>query len=214
MDIDQIRREYGSLPLNETDIGEHPIEFFEKWLNDAIDKNFPDPTAFNLSTVDENGLPDARIVLLKGILNGQFLFFTHYLSPKALQIDRCPKVAMNFYWAGFSRQVRIKGGIKKASRQETERYFSSRPIESQISTIISHQSKSISSRAELENAYHVLKTKVLTDKSLLICPKDWGGYLIEPTEIEFFQGRDNRLHDRILCQYKGQSSWLLSRLSP
>ena len=225
INLNTIRRDYGSLTLSESDLlrqdGE-PLSLFREWLELAISTQLMDPTAFVLSSVDESGQPDSRVVLLKEITNDALLFFTHYNSQKGIQFLNCKKVALNFYWRELSRQVRIKGTIEKASRCEAENYFSTRPLESQISAIVSHQSKAISDRESLLSAYQMLKDEINVNKNSLKCPENWGGYYITPFEFEFFQGRDKRLHDRIKCTKDISrdisrditSEWSTIRLSP
>lgn len=216
MKLDDIRREYGDLPLDESDLKKHqnnPLSLFNQWQQEAIDLALMDATSFVLSTVDQTGQPDSRVLLLKTIKDGKFLFFTHYSSHKGVQIESSPKVSMNFYWRELSRQIRIKGVAEKASKKEAQQYFNSRPVESQISTIISKQSEMIENRAVLEKAFQELRAQYESNAVSLSCPQDWGGYLVDPFAIEFFQGRDLRLHDRILWT-KSENQWYINRLSP
>lgn len=205
-----IRRDYGDTSLNESDEVKCPIVQFQRWFSDILKTEVHDPTAMVLSTVDAEGHPDSRVVLLKGIDQDAFVFYTNYNSPKSLQMTGNDSVALNFYWPSMARQVRIRGQVKRTSTQQSDDYFSSRPIESQWSALISPQSSEISHRAELETAHAELREKIETP---IIRPSHWGGYRVIPTTIEFWQGRDNRLHDRI--EYtREQSSWTHRRLAP
>ncbi|MGE4348317.1 MAG: pyridoxamine 5'-phosphate oxidase [Candidatus Berkiella sp.] len=219
MNLSELRREYGSLTLDEEDARKHhnnPIALFETWLAFAIAKGIEDATAFVLATIDAQQRPDTRIVLLKEIKNNGFVFFTHYTSKKAEQIHQKNNVAMNFYWPALARQVRVRGSIQQTSRLEAECYFSSRPLESQISTCISNQSSIIEDRNILEMRYMQEHAKIDSHhptNPTLSCPLEWGGYIIMPVEIEFFQGRDRRLHDRLLFSLE-HGSWNVCRLAP
>lgn len=215
-DLSTIRRDYGQLSLADDAIQKasgDPVLLFKQWLADALQANLLDATAFVLATVDENHQPDGRVLLLKDVIDGRFLFFSHYNSLKGQQIRFCNKVSMNFYWREFARQVRIKGEVRRANREIAESYFAERPLESRVSTICSEQSTVIASRANLELSYQETMQKVKANPDLLRCPADWGGYWVAPTEIEFFQGRDQRMHDRLLCTRQMQL-WLVERLSP
>lgn len=205
-----IRRQYGELSLSIEDVESSPVAQFERWFTEIIKSATADPTAMVLSTVDKMGHPDSRVVLLKGIANGNFHFYTNYKSPKSMQMHSTPFVALNFYWPHMSRQVRIKGQISKLSSKESDEYFSSRPIASQISAIASPQSELVDNRDELLQSINKLMAENFAN---LARPKFWGGYKVIPHEFEFWQGRDNRLHDRIQYILKN-SSWELRRLAP
>ncbi|MCS5708403.1 pyridoxamine 5'-phosphate oxidase [Candidatus Berkiella cookevillensis] len=216
MNLSELRREYGSLTLDEEDARKHngnPISLFEAWLAFAISKGVEDATAFVLATIDAQQRPDTRIVLLKEIKNNGFVFFTHYTSKKAEQIHQKNNVAMNFYWPALARQVRVRGSIQKTSRLDAEHYFSSRPLESQISTCISNQSSIIENRNMLEMRFQEYMQEMNSRHNTLSCPLEWGGYIIKPVEIEFFQGRDRRLHDRLLFSLE-HNAWNVCRLAP
>ena len=205
------RREYGKRELREEHISPDPFIQFEVWLTEALETDILDPTAMVLATVDENGTPDTRVVLLKQFDRNGFVFFTHYESPKAIQAEKIGKVALNFYWSNLARQIRIKGKIERTSREESEIYFSSRSKESQICAVASQQSACIASRLALEKQIEAISHQY--DESKVPCPANWGGYRVLPTEFEFFQGRDNRLHDRIRY-LKINQHWKIERLSP
>jgi pyridoxamine 5'-phosphate oxidase len=205
-----IRREYGDLRLSEADIDHCPIQQFRRWFSEILQTETYDPTAMVLATVDNQGNPDCRVVLLKDIDGGAFVFYSNYNSIKAQQIRVNARVALNFYWPSMARQVRVRGTVEYTSDTQSDAYFASRPVESQLSALISPQSAEISSRAELEKALSVLRE---SNQTPIIRPEHWGGYRVIPTEIEFWQGRDNRLHDRI--QYiHNEQSWSFRRLAP
>lgn len=206
-----IRREYGDLGLAEEMLQSDPFEQFKLWFQEVIKSETHDPNAMVLSTVDEQGWPDSRVVLLKEIQDRAFVFYTNYLSSKGTQLNINPFAALNFYWPTLSRQVRIRGKVKKVSEDISDQYFSTRPIKSQLSAMISQQSKEIDSRASLENKLNELFQK--TGQESVVRPSFWGGYMVMPEEFEFWQGRDNRLHDRI-HYYKKGASWLHRRLAP
>ena len=209
--IADIRRDYGELNLNEELLPEDPIAQFHLWFEDVLKNETNDPTAMVLSTVDDKGCPDSRVVLLKGLEEGDFVFYTNYQSSKATQLQNKPYAALNFYWPQMARQVRIRGQVKQVSQEQSDRYFLSRPIKSQCSAIISPQSHEVPSRESLETALNDLIQKYAQEPVLR--PEHWGGYRVIPDEIEFWQGRDNRLHDRIrYCRQNGQ--WQHHRLAP
>lgn len=208
--IADIRREYGDLSLNDSDVLASPIAQFQRWFSDILLVEQFDPTAMVLSTVDAQGQPDSRVVLLKGIENDAFLFYTNYNSTKAQQINTHQTVALNFYWPSMARQIRVRGKIKKTSEKQSDDYFSSRPLTSQWSALISPQSSEVSNRESLEKALEDLRKRNVQP---IIRPQHWGGYAVFPFEMEFWQGRDNRLHDRI--QYVlHNKSWKHHRLAP
>ena len=209
--LSSIRREYGTSGLNEEDVHSSPMVQFERWLTEALQQTIDEPTHMVLSTVDKQGHPDSRVVLLKGLEDGVFVFYTNYQSAKAAHIDLTPYVALNFYWPSMARQVRVRGHVEQVSAAQSDAYFSSRPKASQLSALASSQSKEIMHRAELEQALNELCEKYKHEP--IVRPRYWGGYKVIPDEFEFFQGRDNRLHDRI-HYYLEKSKWLYRRLSP
>lgn len=205
-DLSSHRREYGSKTLSADNLPKDPKDLLKSWMDEAIKSQCVDPTSFVLATCHD--WPDARVVLLKDITDTGITFFTNYDSTKARDMALNPKVAACFYWRELSRQVRIKGKASKISHQISQQYFDSRPRLSQVAAIISPQSKTIPSRAWLED-----KFKDMEDKTLA-CPDNWGGYVIEPISYEFFQGRDNRLHDRFHAQQDDNNIWKWARLAP
>jgi pyridoxamine 5'-phosphate oxidase len=209
--IADIRRDYGELSLKEESIPKDPIVQFQLWFEEVLKNETNDPTAMVLSTVDDKGCPDSRVVLLKGIEAGDFLFYTNYQSAKAVQMQHMPYAALNFYWPEMARQVRVRGAVKQISTEQSNCYFLSRPIKSQLSAIISPQSREIPNREFLEKALNDLIQN--HDEKNLVRPNYWGGYRVIPSEIEFWQGRDNRLHDRI-HYYWQQGQWQSHRLAP
>lgn len=206
-----VRREYGGFDLNIKGADKDPYVLFEYWLDEIVKTDNYDPTAMLLSTLDENGAPDSRVVLLKGIDQGDFLFYTNYTSSKAKQIDNKPNVSLNFFWPYMARQIRIKGIATKLNEKQNDDYFYSRPRLSQIAAIASPQSQVISSRLELEDNMNQLIEKY--GQEPIIRPEHWGGFSVEPSEIEFWQGRDNRLHDRLIYK-KDSTLWSVERLAP
>lgn len=207
--LQDLRVNYKNSSLEITDCSENPLAQFQKWLNEAIDSRCDEPNAFILSTVS-NDQPRSRVVLLKGILGEKFVFYTNFESNKGVELDHNKKVAMNFLWLPLERQVRVEGIVTKASEEVSDAYFKSRPLGSQIGAIASPQSRVIGSREELEKRVQ----KILADGSeALVRPPNWGGYLIEPKYFEFWQGRPNRLHDRISFELT-QSGWRVQRLAP
>ena len=209
--IADIRREYGNLSLSEAEASDCPIEQFERWFADVGKSEKSDPTAMVLSTVDEQGRPDSRVVLLKETIDGSFVFYTNYQSAKSMHIQNNPYVALNFYWPEMARQVRIRGRVKRTSKVQSDTYFSSRPKASQLSAMASPQSSEIQGRASLEKTLNDLISKY--QQELVVRPEHWGGFEVIPDEIEFWQGRDNRLHDRI-HYYLQNGKWLHRRLAP
>lgn len=206
-------RQYGSAALSEVNLGTCPFVLFESWLSEAIaHPEIQDANAMILSTVDELGAPDARTVLLKEFVNQKFIFYTNYLSVKGKQIQSNPKVSLVFFWSALSRQIRIKGSALPIDALQSDAYFKSRPYLSQVSAIVSPQSQVIPDRKSLEQA--VQDYLEINQERLLTRPEHWGGYHVIATEIEFWQGRDDRLSDRIKFNQNETGSWVRSRLAP
>lgn len=210
--IADIRKNYSKQALTEESVMVEPIQQFELWLQEAISAEADEPTAFVLSTVNTSGQPAARVVLLKEVNPDGFVFFTNYDSRKGNELNSVPLAAMTFFWASLERQVRVEGSVEKVSEAISDAYFQSRPKGSQIGAWASPQSKEITSRSELEQADKSFTQKFeAADK--VPRPPHWGGYIIKPTMVEFWQGRPNRLHDRIVYE-KHENSWRLKRLAP
>jgi len=211
-DISSIRKDYQLASLDEASTAANPIDQFEHWWEDAIQSNIDEVNAFVLSTVNSNGIPASRVVLLKGFTPDGFVFFTNYESNKGKEIAANPNVAINFFWKELERQVRITGTIKKVSTEESEQYFHSRPIGSQVGAWTSPQSKVIPNRAYLEDLMALNLEKYKEGNVPL--PTHWGGYIVHPTSIEFWQGRSSRLHDRLQYSLNENRSWDKVRLAP
>ncbi|RKD89955.1 pyridoxamine 5'-phosphate oxidase [Mangrovibacterium diazotrophicum] len=206
-----IRKNYEQASLDENELGNDPMILFEIWLKEAIEKNEEEPTAMTLSTAVD-GIPDSRIVLLKGIEQSGFVFYTNYLSVKGRQISANNSVALNFFWPKLERQVRVKGKIEKLPEDLSADYFKSRPRDSQIGAWASPQSREIQSRSELDENFQFYTEKFKDEP--ITKPTNWGGYRVNAFEIEFWQGRPNRLHDRIRYFLKSENVWEIKRLAP
>ena len=207
--IKDLRTDYLKSELNVEDLAEEPVTLFKKWLSQAISYS-NDANAFVLSTVNSYGLPSSRVLLLRDVTQKGFSFFTNYSSRKSQEIEVNPNVCMNFFWPEMERQVRINGSINRLSEKESDDYFNSRPYESRIGAWSSPQSQVIKSREVLEKKIKELKKKYPNEVPR---PENWGGYSIIPNEIEFWQGRASRLHDRFLYKKEGKS-WMINRLAP
>ncbi len=211
MELKDIRRDYTLGGLRRADLPQEPIELFEKWLRQAVDANLTDPTAVTVATVDENGQPYQRIVLLKHFDKTGFVFYTNLGSRKASHLEVNSKVSLHFPWHSLERQVHIIGTAEKLSTVENIKYFSSRPKESQIAAWASKQSCRLTARAALEGKYLELKQKFA--KGEIPVPTFWGGFRVKIDSIEFWQGGEHRLHDRFLYS-KDNNDWLIERLAP
>jgi len=211
IDISNLRREFSFKVLNEKDISPNPMEQFERWLKEAIEVKALEPNAMNLATVGLDGKPSSRIVLLKQIKQDGLIFFSNYESKKASQIEQNHFCALNFMWHELERQVRIEGTVNKLSDPDSDSYFKIRPAASKIGAWASPQSKTISGREYLDEL--VTKYELKFDSQNIERPPYWGGYIVKPVLFEFWQGRKNRLHDRI--QYKHtDEKWSIERLAP
>ncbi len=209
--IAKLRYEYGNTPLLESALLADPLIQFEKWFREALQAKVFEPNGMVLATVSSVSRPASRTVLLKGCDQRGFIFFTNYLSRKGEHLSLHPYASATFWWKEIFRQVNIEGKIEKCSRNETHTYFHKRPKNAQIAALASHQSAPLASRAELEENYTRLK-KEFRGKEVPL-PKQWGGYQLIPERIEFWQGRENRLHDRFLY-VKADHNWVITRLSP
>ena len=209
-DLSDFRISYDKLSLIEHQLPKEPIKLFQIWFEELCKSNSVlEPNAMTLSTVGNENKPRNRVVLLKKFSEKGFVFYTNYKSKKGIDINNNPNVSVSFFWPSFERQVIIEGICSKITNKESDKYFYSRPIDSQIGAIISDQSSEIPNRDYIENKFDSFKS----DNTEILRPLNWGGYIINPISIEFWQGRKNRLHDRILY-YKNNSSWLFKRLSP
>ena len=212
MELFNYRKSYTKDKLSMNDIGDNPIDFFVKWFKEAENSDqIIEPNAMTISTVDENSFPSSRVVLLKQIKERSLIFFTNYNSNKGKSLDKNENICASFYWPPLERQVIIKGYAKKISSVESENYFNSRPFESQAAAIISNQSEDIDSYESLLEKYNSFIDQNKNTK--LKRPNNWGGIEIFINQIEFWQGRKNRLHNRVLCNFQ-KDTWEYKLLSP
>ena len=211
MDIADLRREYIYAGLSRDDLDPDPVVQFERWFREATAADLYTPNALSLATVGEDGMPSLRTVLLKAFDHKGFVFYTNYGSRKAREIEANPKAAMLFHWLELDRQVKIQGHVSRVSTAESLRYFTSRPRGSQIGAWCSQQSSPVGSRTLLEQAFNSMRRKF--GEGAIPLPDFWGGYRVEPVRIEFWQGRENRLHDRFEYQRDGDD-WVIQRLAP
>lgn len=214
MSLHEMRRSYTLRELNEKDIDSDPMVQFRTWIKEAVEGDLPDwleINAMTLSTCDENASVSSRIVLLKGLDDGKFWFYTNYDSDKAKQMEANPNVSLCFLWHHMQRQIRIEGTVAKASREQSTSYFHKRPRDSQLGAMVSAQSSVVPSRQVLEENMKNLQEKYKDQD--VPCPENWGGYAVTPRQIEFWQGRTSRLHDRLRYRLK-DDKWIVQRLSP
>lgn len=207
-----MRKSYTLAQLDEVHSKSNPLEQFQLWFDEALRANAPEPTAMTLATVDQHMKPSTRIVLLKGLDDRGLVWYTNYQSRKGQELAGNPFAALQFHWIELERVVRIEGSVEKISTQESDAYFQSRPIDSRIGAWASSQSEVLQVRGELEDAFAKVKEQFGDAPPR---PEHWGGYRLIPTEWEFWQGRPNRLHDRLRYQLQvGPSTWLRQRLAP
>ena len=211
MNIQEMRKEYSAAMLDVSDVLADPISQFQHWFQEAVDAKTLEPNAMVLSTIKADGCPSARVVLLKGIELAGFVFFTNYNSGKGRQLDRNPLASLVFNWLELQRQVRIEGRVQKISATDSTAYFQRRPKSSQIGAWASPQSQIIADRSVIEQNVKALEKKYVSDE-VLPRPDHWGGFLVVPTLVEFWQGRRSRLHDRIRY-LKEDDSWKIERLA-
>lgn len=210
-DIAGIRTDYSLAELNEQTVGDDPVVFFNKWFDDALNAQADEVNAMVMASVDKDHKPHARIVLLKGVEDNGFIFFTNYNSAKGTEVSANDHVALVFFWKELERQVRIEGTISKIATADSEAYFKSRPVGSQIGAWSSPQSSVINDRSVLEENYKNYTEQYGEDVPL---PPHWGGYKVSPERIEFWQGRPSRMHDRILFTLGDNGEWSKCRLAP
>ncbi len=211
MSISHIRTEYQRHSLSEIDVDADPTKQFTKWFHEAIDAKVPEVNAMTLSTVNAEGRPSSRIVLIKDLDQRGFTWFTHYTSRKGDELAANPHAALLFFWSELERQVRIEGSVEKISADENDAYFHSRPVASQHGALASEQSKPIANRSLLEQRVTEIATQY-GDK--VPRPETWGGYRLVPEYFEFWQGRPSRLHDRIVFVKNSSGIWVKERLQP
>ena len=213
MNIADLRREYHRASLTEADVDPDPLRQFQSWLHEAVQAALPEPTAMTLATVAADGKPSARIVLLKGVDPGGFIFFTNYESRKGMELGARPAAALLFHWVELERQVRVEGVAAKVAAKESEAYFATRPLGSRIGAWASPQSRVIPNREWLEQEVAAARERLAEHGDQPPRPPYWGGYRVAPSVIEFWQGRASRLHDRLRYHRDG-SFWRLERLAP
>ncbi len=207
MKLDSIRKDYQLAELSEEKVEKNPFRQFEKWMKEALEARINEPTAMGLSVVAEDGFPHSRIVLLKDFGEEGFTFFTNYNSLKGKSITNSSAVSLLFFWPELERQIRVAGFAEKTSPEVSDRYFYSRPLNSQVAANVSEQSSVIHSREKIDQLFEARKKEPVTR------PENWGGYIVKPVRFEFWQGRESRLHDRILF-VKKVDNWQISRLAP
>ncbi|MBE9179152.1 pyridoxamine 5'-phosphate oxidase [Oculatella sp. LEGE 06141] len=212
LSIADLRRNYALRELRESDVDSDPFRQFQRWFDEAIAAELPEPNAMTLATATETGMPSARVVLLKGFDQRGFVFYTNYNSRKGKELSQNPRAGLVFWWAELERQVRIEGTVERVSSDESDAYFHSRPIGSQLGAWVSDQSQTIPSRQVLEERLQALQTKYQDGD--VSRPPHWGGFRVVPQAIEFWQGRPSRLHDRLLYSRVEGDRWQLERLSP
>jgi pyridoxamine 5'-phosphate oxidase len=211
MELNSLRDEYTYSGLNQESVEKDPFEQFQKWMDEALHARIKYPSAMSVSTIGTDGFPRSRIVLLKYFDNGGFTFFTNYESEKGNSLEANNAAGLHFFWPELERQIIIAGYCEKTDSALSEEYFNTRPLESRISAWASPQSREVPSREYLETQYNEYEKKFENKKIPL--PPFWGGYRVVPDKFEFWQGRVNRLHDRILYE-KSSNDWIIKRLAP
>ncbi len=210
--LQNLRQDYRSATLTENTVAADPISQFKNWFKEALETKINEPNAMTLATVSSDGKPSARIMLLKGVEDNGFVFYTNYLSRKGKEIARNPAAAIVFFWKELERQVRIEGTLEKVSKEESERYFISRPKASQLGALASPQSQEIAGKEVLEKSLKQLEEKFSEQE--IQKPSYWGGYILKPQMVEFWQGGPGRLHDRIVYKKADKTNWKIVRLAP
>lgn len=212
LSLTELRQNYAKGVLDEHTVAADPLTQFAQWMQEALQSQLLEPNAMTLATVDAQGQPHARVMLLKEVSQGGFVFFTNYHSAKADDLTAYPRAALCFLWLELERQIRIEGRIEQVSREESERYFHSRPYASQLGAWASAQSQLAENRAQLETQFAAVEARYAPNPVPL--PEHWGGYRLIPNGVEFWQGRPNRLHDRIRYRLHSDGTWLRERLQP
>lgn len=212
MDLDALRREYVFGSLSEHDLDDNPFRQFDAWFGDAVEAGIELADVMTVATASQTGAPSARMVVLRGVDERGFVFYTDYKSAKSRDLLENPRAALVFYWRELGRQVRITGSVHRVSVEESARYFHSRPLESRLAALASSQSEVISDRKVLEERYDALEEEYPAGD--VPYPDNWGGFRVSPDEFEFWQGRERRLHDRIRYKRDAGGVWVTERLSP
>ncbi len=207
-----LRKDYRLASLDESEVDRHPVKQFEKWWQDAINSELDEPNAMTLATSTREGKPSARIVLLKSFDTDGFIFFTNYESRKGKEMSNNPQVSLLFFWRELERQVRIDGTVSRTSAAVSDEYYQTRPMGSRVGAIASPQSSVIPHRSFLEEQVNIIAAKYVLEEP--VRPEYWGGFIVKPTLIEFWQGRSNRLHDRVQYTLMEDSEWKIERLAP
>jgi len=207
-----LRKDYRLAALDESEVEQHPVKQFEKWWEEAINGQLDEPNAMTLATSTPEGRPSARIVLLKSFDTDGFIFFTNYESRKGVEMAANPQVSLLFFWRELERQVRIDGIVSKTDAAISDEYYRTRPLGSRIGAIASPQSRVIPHRSFLEEQVNIIAAKYVLEEPAR--PQHWGGYIVKPTLVEFWQGRSNRLHDRVQYTLVEGGAWQIDRLAP
>lgn len=213
INIADIRQEYTKGGLRESELPGDPLSLFSRWLQEAINAEVEEPTAVIVGTASSEGKPSTRTVLLKGLHDGKFIFYTNYESRKGMQLAENPHISLSFVWHALERQVHVEGIASKVPPEESDEYFRKRPYKSRIGARISPQSQPLTSRIQLMSAF-VKEAARWVAKKEVERPANWGGYAVTPSRIEFWQGRPNRLHDRFLYTLQPDGEWKINRLAP
>ena len=209
--VADLRKEYTRAGLKESDVVPDPVEQFRRWFDEALGADLHEPNAMTVATATPDGRPSARVVLLKGLDERGFVFYTNYEGRKGRELEENPRAALLFYWGEFERQVRIEGAVSRVSKDESDRYYASRPRGSRLGALASEQSRVVEGREVLEGRIKRLEQEY--EGSDVPRPAFWGGYRVEPEVVEFWQGRENRLHDRIVYR-REDGGWKSERLQP